>query len=322
MDRRQGFRVNRTLEVVTLGEPLVLLLAEAGIPLANAQIFRRQAIGAELNVATGLARMGHCVALAARVGNDQLGTALLGAIRYEGIDTTMVHRDPAPTGLIVRDCPSARPVDVAYYRTDSAGAQLCPEDLDPSLIGSARVLHLTGITPMLSATCAATVEAAVASGGAAGADICVDPNLRRRLGTLEQARAALSPALAAATIILAGTDEGQALTGLEDRSRVADHWLSEGARIVVLKEGPAGSWVYDGNTATPIPATPVPTVDPVGAGDAYAAGFLSGLLRGDDPAGAARLGAAVAALVVATPGDREGLPTSAPPPGFAADVHR
>jgi 2-dehydro-3-deoxygluconokinase len=305
-------------DVVTFGEAMALLLAEPGVPLTEATAFRRTVAGSESNVATGLARLGHRVGWFGRVGDDAFGQVVLRALRGEGVDVSRARLDPAaPTGLLVRDGHGQRPVDVLYYRAGSAGSRLSPDDVDPGYIAAARLLHLTGITPVLSEAAHQATERAVRIARDAGALISFDPNIRLRLTDPDRARQVLRPLAAAADIVLAGADEAELLTGKADASWFLDH----GAGLVVIKNGAAGSWATDGTDTWRQGAVPVHALDPVGAGDAFAAGFLSGHLAGLDVPERLLRGATLSAQVVQVVGDTEGLPYGLTA-GVAGEVRR
>ena len=138
------------LDVVTLGESMVLLLAEQPGPMREATTFRRFVAGAESNLAIGLSRLGHAAGWFSRVGDDEFGRALVFRIRGEGVDTSHVISDPtAPTGLVIRERREVGPIEQVYYRRGSAASRLSPADLDLTYLSGARFLHLTGITPAL-----------------------------------------------------------------------------------------------------------------------------------------------------------------------------
>jgi len=302
----------QALDVVTFGEAMALLLADTGVPLDQASTFRRQLAGAEATVAIGLARLGHRAGWFGRVGADGLGRAVLGELRRDGVDVSRVVVDPAaPTGVLIRDCPAGRPVEVGYYRAGSAGSRMSPEDVDPAYVGSAQILHLTGITPVLSDSAAQATRAAVAAARDAGVLVSFDPNLRRRLAEPQRAAALLRPIAADAQVLLAGLEEAELLSGRTGRERAAAWFLDQGVRCVVVKDGRRGSWASDGTRTVEQPAELVQQVDPVGAGDAYAAGFLSGWLRGLPLAELMQEASVVAALVVQAAGDVPGLPSAA-----------
>jgi 2-dehydro-3-deoxygluconokinase len=144
-----------------------------------------------------------------------------------------------------------------------------------------------------------------------GLTVVFDPNVRKRLGPLERTAEVLRPLAAAAHVVLAGREEAELITGSAEPAAAADWFLQRSARLVVLKDGARGSWATDGTKVWEQPAVPVRAIDPVGAGDAFTAGFLSVTARGGEIADALRAGAAVAAAVVAVAGDIEGLPSSA-----------
>ncbi|MGH3658423.1 MAG: PfkB family carbohydrate kinase, partial [Micromonosporaceae bacterium] len=117
-------------EVVTLGEAMALFLAEPGTAVSYARWFDASVAGAEANVAIGLARLGHRVRYAGRVGADPLGETVIRTLRGEAVDVTAVVTDPdRPTGLLIRDAPAGRPIQVVYRRSGSAGAALAVADV-------------------------------------------------------------------------------------------------------------------------------------------------------------------------------------------------
>src|SRR6202165_4101008 len=168
-----------TLDVVTLGESMVLLLAEQSGPMREASTFSRHIAGAESNLAIGLCRLGHSAGWMSRVGDDEFGRAVVFRVRGEGVDTSHVLCEPhAPTGLVVRELREAELIYLLYYRLCSAASCMSASDLDPAYLADARFLHLTGITPALSASCRETVFAAAELARAAGVTVVLDPNYR------------------------------------------------------------------------------------------------------------------------------------------------
>ena len=177
-------------EVVTLGECLVAFVATTPGPLAEATTFERFVVGAEANVAVGLARLGHSVAFIGRVGADGFGEAIARRLRGEGVDISDLVIDPdAPTGLMFRERRVLGPAQVVYARSGSAGSRLAAAEVERALARhtDSRWLHLTGITPALSDGALEATTRAIESGRAAGATISLDLNLRRRLWSDEAA---------------------------------------------------------------------------------------------------------------------------------------
>jgi len=307
-------------DVVTIGEVMTLFLASGDTPLNQAIGFERSLAGAEANVALGLARLGHSVALIGRVGADPFGVQIRHMLRGEGIDVTALSTDPdRATGLIVRDAPTGRPVSVAYYRSDSAGSALSPEDVDADAIRRAQILHITGITAALSPSAHAALLRAVTVARQAGTPVSFDPNVRLKLAPLQQWSSLVQTFAPYAASVLVGADE-LGLLGLTPRS-----FLDLGAKLVVVKDSARGATVTDGTLIKTVPARSVASVDPVGAGDAFAAGWISATLRNRPLAERLCEAAVVASCVVATRGDVPGLPDSATRDrlsGHHADVDR
>jgi 2-dehydro-3-deoxygluconokinase len=315
-----------TLDVVTLGESMVLLLAEQPGPMREATTFRRFIAGAESNLAIGLSRLGHAAGWFSRVGDDEFGRAIVFRIRGEGVDTSHVKTDAsAPTGLVIRERREVGPIEQVYYRGGTAASRLSPADLDVAYLGSARFLHLTGITPALSQSCRETVFAAADMARAAGVKVVLDPNYRSKLWGPPEARDVLRALASHCDILLPGMDEAQLLTGLSDPEMAARELHSLGPQMVVIKLGARGALALSGDRVTRALAVHVERiVDPVGAGDAFAAGFLTGLLRDFTLAEALALANRCGALAMTSPGDMEALPRWEEVAGEAssADIRR
>ncbi|MGW4028836.1 sugar kinase [Streptomyces sp. NPDC004838] len=298
-------------DVITFGEAMALLLAEPGRPLEHAENFRRSVAGAESNTAVALARLGHRVGWFGRVGDDAFGRAVLRTLRGEGVDVSRARTDPdAATGVIVRDCHAERTIEVLYHRTGSAGSRLHPEDLDTAYLATARVLHLTGVTAALSDSALDACVAAAEAARRAGVTVCLDPNIRLRLRPAAAWPDLLAPLIERADLLLTGADEAALLTGAGDHHTAARALLARGPRLVVVKDGARGASATDGTGRWSVPARPVTAPDPVGAGDAFNAGFLSAHLRGLPAPDALAEAAVVAAYAVQVPGDLDGLPTA------------
>lgn len=298
-------------DVVTCGEAMLLVLAEPGIPLAQAGNFRGSVAGAESNVAVGMSRLGFAVQWIGRLGADPAGDAVLRALRADGVGTDGVVRDPdVPTGLLLRDSHPARPIDVQYYRTGSAGSRLRAEDVPERLFGGAGVVHLTGITAMLSDTAHAALLRLLDLAGELGVPVSLDPNIRYKLAGARRWAEVVGPLLRRADLVFAGADELDVLTGRPLDAAVGE-LLAGGVGTVVVKHPDKSATAFTGGGHWHRAAFRVPVVDPIGAGDAFATGYLSAWLRGSDPGEALARAAAVAALAVQCATDVDGLPTAA-----------
>ena len=299
-------------DIVTFGETMVLFLAETAGPLREATRYGRFIAGAETNVATGLCRLGHSAGWISRLSDDELGRAVAFRLRGEGVDISRATIDPeAPTGLMIRERRELGPLEVIYYRKGSAASRLTPDDLDADYIRGARYLHLTGITPALSATCRATSFAAAKIAREAGVPVVLDPNLRFKLWSREEARTTLRELTQQADILLPGLEEAEFLTGETDPDTAARAFLdlAPSLKMIVMKLGAEGSMVVTRDERVHVPATPLPRViDPVGAGDAFAAGFYAGQLRGLGLAETLAVANRCGAWATTAPGDADVFP--------------
>ncbi len=305
-----------SIEVVTLGEAMVGLVASEVGPLADATRFERHVAGAEANVAVGLARLGHRAAFIGRVGADGFGTAILRRLRGEGVDVGGLRIDgDARTAVFVRERRLVGAADLTYHRTGSAGSRLDPTDVEATAAGfsAGGWLHVTGITPALSPSSRAAVDAAIGRARGIGMTISFDVNMRRKLWSEEEARPVLQEIATRSDVLFAGLDEAVILIGATggSMSDVARGLLDLGPSLAVLKLGEAGALARERDQPGAMhEGFVVPLVlDPVGAGDAFVAGFIAARLEGHELATALAWGNAAGASVAATIGDMTGLPT-------------
>jgi 2-dehydro-3-deoxygluconokinase len=284
-------------EVVCAGESMALVTPDPPAPLALGGPMRLDVAGAESTVACYLAMLGVRSAWASRVGADPLGQFLCERIASYGVDTTLVAVDPAaPTGVFFKD-PGER-TTVYYYRTGSAASRLGP-DLLPSLSG---LVHLSGITPALSSSCAELVEAVLASPLTTSFDV----NYRPGLWSVPDAAPVLLRLAGRAGVAFVGLDEARTLWGVDTAADVRALLPSPG--VLVVKDGAVGAHSFGPDGHHFVAAPPVDVVEPVGAGDAYAAGYLYGLLRDRPEPDRLRLGHLVAGAALRVTGDVGELP--------------
>lgn len=310
--------------LVTLGEAMGVVSGVEPGPLAVGGSARLSFAGAEATVAIGVSRLGHAAAWIGRVGDDAIGSMVLSGLRGEGVDLSGARVDPeASTGLMLRERRTADRARVTYYRSGLAGSRLSPADVDADLIAAARILHVTGITPALSDTALAAVREAVRVAKAAGTTVSLDVNYRALLWSRTAASAVLTPMVAQADIVFAGPEEASLIVAEKEPGRMARALSALGPATAVLKLGDQGALVHYAEEVLVQQAIPVTSVDPIGAGDAFVAGYLAGTLDGSDAARCLRLAATCGAFAVSAAGDWEGLPRRGDLPLLdAADVSR
>ncbi|RJL34295.1 sugar kinase [Bailinhaonella thermotolerans] len=299
-----------TPELVTAGETMALLSPPEPGPLRHARSLDLRVGGAESNLAIGAARLGVRAAWIGRVGDDELGRLVRSTLAGEGVDVSHAVTDPAaPTGLMLKERRAAGVTRVTYYRAGSAGSRLEPADIDPELIASARVLHVTGITPALSESARDAVRLAVEAARAAGVAVSVDFNYRARLWPADAAAKELRRLAEAADVLFATEDEARLVVDAPGAEGLAGALSALGPAEVLIKRGGRGAVAYAQGTVHEVPPYPVDVVDPVGAGDAFGAAYLAELVRGRPVPERLRTAALAGALAVTVPGDWEGLPT-------------
>jgi 2-dehydro-3-deoxygluconokinase len=301
------------MDVVTIGETMALFTPNEEGMLRHALSFSMKFGGAESNVAIGLSRLGHSSRWISRLGEDEFGDAMLSFIRGEGVDVSFVTRDQsASTGVFFKEFRRLNDTRVYYYRKDSAASRMGAEWLGEDSISDAKYLHITGITPALSISCREMLEKAILIAKGNGTKIVFDPNLRLKIWRdEEEARQVIKKFASESDLVLPGISEAEFLFGRLSPEEYVEKFHNLGIETVIMKLGKQGALV----SSPSVPMKRIPgflverVVDPVGAGDAFAAGVLSGLLDGISLEEAVLRGNAMGAMVTMVNGDAEGLPT-------------
>ena len=291
-------------DIVALGEVLLRLAIPSPTRFETARHLDLQIGGAEANVAAACARLGLSAAWISALPANPWGERIRRELGSHGVDCAYVRMtENTRVGVYFLEYGvPPRPVRVLYDRRESAFAQLTPAQVDWEPVRRARLVHLTGVTPALGESARALVERAVREASTVSFDI----NYRATLWSPQEARAFVEPVLPRVRYLFIGQAEARTLFGL---SGTPEQTLDGLARLapkatISLQQGEAGSTVLDGGTVfRPRRRPAVQVVDPIGAGDAYAAGFLWAVLSGRDVRDAVDAGTAVAALKCSTWGD-------------------
>ncbi|GAB3836219.1 sugar kinase [Kribbella italica] len=297
---------------ICLGEAMIMLAADTGAPLEEVETFRRSVGGAECNVAGGLAALGIPTGWISRLGADGFGRYVLQDLRDRGVEVGGVEDDPGrPTGLYVKHTLAGR-TRMHYYRSGSAASAMDADFLDRPAVRNrlvgAELVHTTGITAALSEETAGMLDRLAALRDSLGFMLSVDLNWRPALWRGKDP-APLWRLLRAADVVLIGADEAMLFAGTGDPAELR-RLLGPRATIVVksdahvalaLEPGENGEVARDRRTE--VPALTVDVVEPVGAGDAFAAGFLAATLQGLPMEQRLRSGHLSAAAVLTVPDD-------------------
>ncbi|PLW61311.1 sugar kinase [Lactococcus lactis] len=303
-------------EFLTIGEPLVVLASkDRDTSLNVASNFEKFLAGAELNVAVGISRLEHKAAYFSKVGDDPFGNFIIEASTKVGIDVTHLTKNSKYlTGFYLKELVSFGDPEVAYFRKNSAAANLAVTELEDLDLNGVKLAHLSGIFPALSSTNLETFKVFNAQLNEANILTVFDPNLRPALWESHEKMVDVTNELARGSqIILPGINEGELLMGSREPEKIADFYLKQSdlTHTVVVKLGADGAFVKTKNDKSfTVPGFKVKKViDTVGAGDGFAVGLESALLEGWPIEDAVSRACAVGALAVQSQGDSEGYPT-------------
>jgi 2-dehydro-3-deoxygluconokinase len=292
-----------TPAAICIGEAMIMLAGGTGVPLSDVETFRRSVGGAECNVAGGLAALGVVTGWISRLGDDGFGEHVLRDLRTRGVEVGGVELDSArPTALYVKESQDGRS-RMHYYRSGSAASAMDPEFLDrPAVrdrLTGAELVHTTGITAAISGTAAEMLERLAEE--PRNFILSVDLNWRPALWR-DKDPEPLWRVLRAADVVLIGADEALVFAGTNDPAELHER-LGRRCTLVVKNDAHTALVLEPDGRRTEVPALTVTMIEPVGAGDAFAAGFLAGTLQGLPMKQRLRLGHLSAAAVLAVPQD-------------------
>ncbi|SNR96877.1 2-dehydro-3-deoxygluconokinase [Anaerovirgula multivorans] len=290
---------------------MVLFNPDSTGPLRYVHNFNKSIAGAESNVAIALARLGHEVGWFSKLGDDEFGRYIKAVIRGEGVDVSRASIDSErSTGLLFKERFAHVNPNVYYYRKNSAASNITTEDLDLDYIRSAKILHVTGITLALSHTARETVYKAIEVAKSNNVLISFDPNIRLKLWNIEEAKSIIMDIIKMTDIAFPGKEEGKLLLGTDEPKEIGRFFLNMGCKIVATKLGKEGCYIASRENEELVAGYIVEKPeDTVGAGDGFAAGFLSGILRNLNLRECGQLANAVGAMATLVRGDMEGFPT-------------
>lgn len=313
-------------KVVTIGEPMIMFIAQTEGALKDVASFDRFIAGAEINVSIGVKRLNHDMTYITQVGNDPFGAYIKEFIANEGIATDKVFtHESYGTGFQLKNKDSQNDPEVVYFRKGSAASHLGDTEIEEIDFTDVDLLHVTGIFMALNENTYAYVKQLMTAARNAGTLITFDPNLRPTLWPNEETMIQRINQMAAfADYVLPGISEGQLLTGHETKEKIADFYLAQGSRGVIIKLGPAGAYVKVKTATGELEETVAgfklaEVVDTVGAGDGFAVGVITGLLENLSWSEILTRANAIGAIQVSHISDNENLPTPAQLASFIAD---
>mgnify|MGYP000017647813 CR=1 FL=1 len=324
--------VERRYDLLAMGRSSIdLYAADIGVPFPEIKHFAAYVGGCPTNISVGAQRLGLRAALLTAVGDDPVGDFILRFLEQEGVETRFIPRKPdRRTSAVLLGVEPPDRFPLVYYRDNCADMELTIDDVLAAPIAESRVLLISGTglsrEPSRSATLFA-VERARAHGTAVFLDLDFRPTLWHDVRAYGVTIRLVLPLV---DVVLGTANEVKAAALMETRdvriehaqiseSRIAGEvdraigtLLERGPRALVVKRGAEGATVHLAQGAAIVaPAFPVEVLNVLGAGDAFAAGFLYGYLKGWDWYRAARMGNACGAIVVTRHGCANFMPYEA-----------
>ncbi|HBF74776.1 MAG TPA: 2-dehydro-3-deoxygluconokinase [Lactobacillus sp.] len=303
-------------EFLTIGEPMAVFAStDVDQTLVDAKKFEKFVAGAELNVAIGVARLGHHADYVSAVGQDPFGEYIKKAMENSKVNSRYVDTSSDHwTGFYLKERVSHGDPATFYFRKNSAAANFDIRSLDRIDFNDVKIAHLSGIFAALSQNDLTVLKTLSSKLRDYHKLITFDPNLRPALWDSQERMIQVTNELAKdANIVIPGVNEGKILMGSDDPEAIAEFYLNQSkiTQTVVVKIGPKGAFIKERNQEPRIVTgfKVDHVIDTVGAGDGFAVGMITGLLEGNTLDAAVKRGCAVGALAVMSPGDNDGYPT-------------
>lgn len=310
------------LDVLCMGRSGIDLYAhEVGVPMTAVKSFDAYVGGCPTNVSVGTRRLGLRSALLTAVGEDQVGDFVLHFLASEGVNTRFIPRKKGRrTSAVILTIQPPDRFPLTFYRDNCADIGLTTDDVIATPIAQARLLFLTGTGLMMDPSRTATMFAAERA-RTGGVPVLVDLDYRPdQWATVDAYGANVRALLRDATLAVGTEEETRAAANIDDLDEAIERLLESGVEALIVKRGARGSSVYrrDGSR-TDVPAFPIEVLNVLGAGDAFASGFIYGQLQGWSLEASARMGNAVGAIVVTRHGCANFMPRLQEVRQFMAD---
>ena len=279
--------------VVSLGEMLARFSAPRGVLLKEAGTFTVLYGGAEANVLVSLSSLGFATRYLTRLSSSDLGEAALRFLKGYDIDTSFVLRDPRPLGeYFLEDGEGSRPSKCIYHRGDSAAIAMSPSDFPwDEVFHDAALFHGSGVTLALSASAAETLIVAMGEAKARGIKTSFDFNYRSHMLSLEKAKEIYPRIAENVDICFCSAWDLQTLLGFEPEEKDEDRLFQDACRhfgwdyiftkkrkILSARRQNIEAIGYTAEKKFAAPKHRFEIYGRIGAGDAFAAGAIAGLL--------------------------------------------
>lgn len=299
------------LDVLTIGDALITMNPMSNGPLRFVNSFERKVGGAELNVAIGCSRLGLKTGWISRLGQDEFGRHIYSFARGEGIDVEHVKLvEGFPTSVYFKEILNGNRINSYYYRGNSPTETFETTDIDEEYVKQFKVIHVSGVFSAIHKNNREIILALLKIAKKNNVYVTLDPNIRLKLWSAEEARNTLCSYLPYVDMIMMGEEEAEILfstSKMDELTQLLEETYS--IKNFVLKRGSKGAVGYEEDQITSSPALEnLEIVDEIGAGDAFASGYIYGIINGWTMEKRLSFANSVAAFVLTVPGDNEGLP--------------
>jgi len=294
-------------DIFTFGEAMALFMSIDTDSVKTAHQYQLSAAGAEGNVAVAATRLGLKVYYQTKLGRDFLGDNVIAQFNSENVETKHFFRSENYTGTLVRNRGQEEQLDVTYLRRCSAASTFEPTDIDLQVLAQSRWLHVSGITVALSDSAHQTVAHAIAKAREYKVHTSLDLNIRRKLWSNEKASATLRELAHDVELLTGGVDEYQLVFGSDDPEENLKLAAAKNIKTLIMTAGPDQIRILHNGERFDYQPEKIKVVDPVGSGDAFIGGTISGILGGLDLMTAVKQGSRCGAIVASTLGDWAGM---------------
>lgn len=267
--------------------------------------------GAECNTLMGLSKLGMDTTLLTAVGLDAVGNAILQKMAAERLNLNDVHQlAHHTTGIMIKEKGIGAKINIDYFRKSSAINYLDIGSFFKSFVESASYIYLTGVTPALSHMTYLNTIKLIKETKKQKKLFVFDPNYRKKLWDTEEFKKFYKSIEDSIDVLLVGAKEAEILYGSSDKSDIITYAFNAGISTIVIKYGDRGACFANKDETLTYDAYTVNAIDAVGAGDAFAAGFLYGMEKHtiQDLKLIAPYALAMGALATTSYSDYEGLP--------------
>ena len=293
----------KNFDLFTFGETLALFMTTDTDSVVTATSYSMTAAGTEANVAVAAHQLGLNVYFQTKLGPDQLGEAVSSKFAEVGLATEHFIRCDNYTGALVRNHGGTQPFVNTYLRRCSAGSTFSIADIDEQVLANSKWLHVTGISVAISESSKDAVIHAIDIARKNKVGISFDLNYRKKLWDEDVASRTLKTIIKDLDVVSGGVDEYEIIFGSKDPEENLATVASLGVKTVIMTSGPDEMRIlHDGKRFNFSPQK-VKLVDPVGSGDAFISGTISGLIGGVSIEDAIAQGSKCGAAVAATRGD-------------------